>query len=556
MPHTMDQQLQSKIESLCQSLSAPSKIVAVCLIGSESLQGLGTDNLLLVVLEDFLRGIKIAHHKLEGSRIRVLQVDRVLFEEDVTGATLGELAAGWLSLPYIPLKNPSYLKEKEIRLKKEIILRSIENLVKEYSSLAGEILIENRFFVFDEIARRLKMHPAMWWGFYRSLSGNERDTCLSQVEEGYKVALKELEGEGKITFLGDLVKVKEDFVTQCLSKRFPKVALIKSLEKVLRSRIFRGYAGVTSPLDLLRELISEIGFELRLSEKAAEGEILDPKRFLILPSKDGFIRLCDETSIEDYVEREGAFSGKAVEIRKLGGVLNNVYLLLFRDDGVSRVVVKKFEEWADFKWLPIAMWAIGAQNFSVRAKSRLARECAASLYLREHKFATPSILRVSWNRSLLFKEFIDGQRLDKLIKGVIRSGAIADDVKSILWRAGKTLAEIHSVDFTIGDNKPENIVACEDGRIYFVDLEQAGKGGNKPWDLAEFVYYSAHYALPTDPMKGIDDIISSFSEGYIAGGGSKDHVKKITSHLYVNKFVPLVIPSVLLEARSLLKRLC
>jgi tRNA A-37 threonylcarbamoyl transferase component Bud32 len=302
--------------------------------------------------------------------------------------------------------------------------------------------------------------------------------------------------------------------------------------------------------------MSEVSFG-REAPKMMEDAAFDPKRFLVLPSKKGFMRLCDATSIEEFVAREGSFGNKSVEINKLGGVINNVYLLSFRRGGETlKVVAKKFEEWADLKWIPLAMWAIGAQNFSVRAKVRLARECAANLYLRQRGFAASALFQVSWEKSLLFKEFVDGQRLDELIIGLVRAGVMTDGARSMLWGAGKVLAEVHGTGFTIGDNKPENIIVHHDGRVFFVDLEQAGKGGNMVWDLAEFLYYLGHYVLPTDSMRGVVDVVSSFVEGYVAGGGSVERVRRVRSARYVNKFVPFVLPGALLEIRNALEGLC
>ncbi len=552
----MGQQVLFKIESLCRSIAGPLKIVAACLSGVGGHQGLAADNLVLVILEGFSRGVKISRHKLDDFAIRVLQVDRPLFEDDIEDATLGELAAGRLLLPYTPIINSSYLEEKEVRLKKGVIIGSLENLVLEYSNLASEILIEPRYFMFAEVLRGLKIYPAMWRGFFELVYGKRQNRYLSQAETGYRAALKELESEGKINFLGDLVRVREDYVNQLLKKRFTSVPFIGSIRRALRSQIFRGYAEVASPFELARGLMSGVGLGME-TPKMMEDETLDPKRFLVMPSKNGFVRLCDATSIEEYIERERAFSNQSVEIKKLGGVLNNVYLLSFRGDGATRMVVaKKFEEWTDLKWIPLAMWTIGTQNLSVRAKSRLARECAANLYLRKHGFAASAVLQVSWKKSLLFKEFIDGQRLDELIKGLIRTDIVTESMQSILWRTGKVLAEVHNTGFTIGDNKPENMIVHQDGRVFFVDLEQAGKGGNQVWDLAEFLYYSGHYVLPTDSKRGVVEVASNFAQGYIAGGGSGECLGKVTASRYVNKFVPFVLPGVLLEIRKALMMSC
>jgi thiamine kinase-like enzyme len=40
------------------------------------------------------------------------------------------------------------------------------------------------------------------------------------------------------------------------------------------------------------------------------------------------------------------------------------------------------------------------------------------------------------------------------------------------------------------------MIAVADGSIYLLDFEQATLGGDKTWDIAEFLYYAGHFLSP------------------------------------------------------------
>ena len=43
----------------------------------------------------------------------------------------------------------------------------------------------------------------------------------------------------------------------------------------------------------------------------------------------------------------------------------------------------------------------------------------------------------------------------------------------------------------------------KDGKVYFVDLEQAEKGGDRAWDVAEFLYYSCWFLKDEGSAKAL-----------------------------------------------------
>lgn len=317
-----------------------------------------------------------------------------------------------------------------------------------------------------------------------------------------------------------------------------------------------GLAGSLVPLTAAREAFVHY-WETRGTAEVS-GVDPEPRRFLMLSTSRGFVNLSDEATIEEYMEKETSLGRKCTGLRKLGGVLNNVYLIEFHPNAAFRgVVAKKFEQWVNMKWGTLALWAVGAQNFSVRAKTRMARECSALRFLRQNHILVPEVLHVSWDRAILFLEYVEGRSLDTYVAEWLKRGEVADDDAAHMKKAGETLARVHSLNMSVGDFKPENLIVTSNGSLCLVDLEQSGKDGNKPWDLAEFLFFTAHHAWPTTPGTTIRKLTQSLLEGYVEGGGSLADARKIVTPWHLKIFATFVLPGALyhlsLACRDFLK---
>ncbi len=244
-----------------------------------------------------------------------------------------------------------------------------------------------------------------------------------------------------------------------------------------------------------------------------------------------------------------------MNIREMGGVLNTVYLLTLQGNRTEeKVVVKKFEDWFGFKWFPLALWAIGTKRFAVLGRSRLEREYAINRFLHGHGFPVPKILHVSHKKRLIFEDFIEGESFVGIIKQIISSGKKTSQV-TLVKEVGRKIAEAHKLGVSLGDCKPENIIITKDGKPYFVDLEQASRDGNQAWDIAEFLYYSGHYASPISPADSAELIATEFIKGYLEAGGEKETVKKAGSPRYTKVFSIFTPPHVILAISNVCKKM-
>ncbi|UCC33930.1 MAG: hypothetical protein JSW53_02705, partial [Candidatus Bathyarchaeota archaeon] len=232
-----------------------------------------------------------------------------------------------------------------------------------------------------------------------------------------------------------------------------------------------------------------------------------------------------------------------------------VYLLTLREDGTEqKIMVKKFEDWFGFKWFPLALWTLGTKTLTVLGRSRQEKEYAINQFLRGHGFAVPEILHVSYKERLIFKRFIEGESLVETIKQIITSKEELQEIATVR-ETGRRVAEAHKLGVSLGDCKPENFIVTQDGKIFFVDLEQASRDGNYAWDIAEFLYYSGHYVSPIAPVDPAERIAAEFIKGYLEVGGEKKTVKRAGSPRYTKVFSVFTPPQVILAISNVCKRM-
>ena len=105
----------------------------------------------------------------------------------------------------------------------------------------------------------------------------------------------------------------------------------------------------------------------------------------------------------------------------------------------------------------------------------------------------------------------------------------------------------------MGDSKPENFQYGIDKEVYALDLEQAGKSGDKAWDVAEFLYYSGHYVFSSIPSAGFREYVDAFIRGY-RQGGDENVLRKAAGARYGRVFSLWTPPLAFLEISKSLRR--
>ena len=113
---------------------------------------------------------------------------------------------------------------------------------------------------------------------------------------------------------------------------------------------------------------------------------------------------------------------------------------------------------------------------------------------------------------------------------------------------------MHSLNVALGDTKPENVIVDPNDNLYLLDFEQASHGGDKSWDVAEFLYYSGHYLPPLHSNDKAEAIANAFINGYLTAGGNVNVVKKAGTSKYTRVFSFFTTPSVLLTMATICRK--
>jgi Kae1-associated kinase Bud32 len=530
----------------CRHIAGTSKIAALALVDNYSMKTSNqrTIHEVMLVIHDFQPRLMSYLKTVNNKTIFVFAVDQWIFERDIDRGFLGEAIASKLIFPYLPLFGNDYLHEKEVVLKKRLILELLENLVVNFPELVQSIQIKPQYFMYEVFSNRIRVFPLIAYDVANLIS------CLLQNEENamtsYNEALKQLEAEEKINSQNGYLTITKKFISQCQDPRIKIINLSKNVPRTLFTSIF----GVLPQLMNIVSQNTEVFLRTQkinwLRQPNPTCRFIDPQKYIFFPTSEGLVSLSDKIDIKGFAQKMLLKGENAkIEVEPIGGMLNDVYLIrTYSNRGETKVLAKLFKDWSGFKWFPLTLWSFGARSFSVSGQARLAREFAISEFLHNEGFNVPKILHVSNAERLVFMEYIDGENLSEGIKRLATSTDLStiQNVLSTVGRVGELFAKVHSYDVTLGDTKPDNVLIKRDGTIFLIDFEQATKEGDKAWDVAVFLYYSGHYLEPFYSNSKAESVAKAFIEGYLKGGGSVLNVRKAGAPKYTRVFSIFTIP--------------
>ena len=552
---TFSDQQTKNLLSCCRQIAGSRKIVGACLFGARASSYGGEKSSLnvLLIVKNYSSRLMVYPKLLNNVNAFFLVVDSGLFETDVEQGIIGEFVAEKLMLPYQPIINPEYLLQQELKLKKRVVWELLENLVLEYPEMSHEFVIKPEYFLYEDMRRKARLFPLITYSFLNTLRNDLRKRNIKLMMQGYLEALNDLSKEGWINFTNGQVRVNKIFIEDVKKRRIRLRVLFRTVQRGVLTHVLRAFPGVIQPILEDQELFFKR--HRKTAEEKLVSQLDTSQKYLLIPTPKGLVPLSDTTSIEDFMQNHVP-NGKIIKIEHLGGVLNTVYLVSFHKNGEpQRIVVKKFEDWFAFKWFPLAFWSLGTRSFAVLGQARLEREYAINQLLNSHSFAVPKILHVSSQQRLIFKEYIEGTNMTKIIKQIVSSKGKPDRELALIQKIGEKIAEVHALGVALGDCKPENIIVTKEGEVVFLDLEQATRGGNKPWDVAEFLYYSGHYVSPIGSTNAAELIAKNFIEGYLRGDGKKETIKKAWSAQYTKVFSIFTPPQVIFAISSICRKI-
>jgi tRNA A-37 threonylcarbamoyl transferase component Bud32 len=553
-------ELHNQVLEFCRHIAGSAQITAISLLGNYSAGTASAKATLeaILVIHDFPPRLMSYVKTVSGRSIVAIAVDQWVFERDVDRGFLGEALAGTLIFPHTALCGNDFLHAQEILLKKRLILESLENLVLSFPELSYSLHIKPKYFMYEVMLNRVRVFPPLAYGLSGFMNGSAPRKEVEVVFRGYMEALKQLEKEKKITVSDGYVTIPKKFVVASQNPMVRFANISKNAPRTLFTSFFAAFPQLLNFFSQNTEaLLSLQKFTLK-READLTRRFVDPQKYLFVPTAEGLVTLADRVNIDAFA-RKVLLNGENAKIKyePVGGVLNDVYLIKAYPKGEEKkVLVKRFKDWSGFKWFPLSMWSFGARTFAVLGRSRLARECTISDFLRCEGFNVPKILHISHSERLVFMEYIEGENLSSAIK---RIGTVAGMKKlekdlAKIEGVGEIFARVHALNVTLGDTKPENVIIDPDGKIYLLDFEQASHDGDKAWDIAVFLYYAGHYLQPWYSNGKAESIAKAFVGGYLKGGGDVNAVKKAGASKYTRIFSVFTMPSIILAMSNVCKK--
>ena len=554
----LDEKMAGQILAVCNRLAGSSRVTASCVYGQGGFESRDskTPVEVLLVIYGFQPRLMNYVSIIDGRNVFVLAVDQWVFERDVDRGFLGEALAWVLIFPNLPLINREYLRDQEVKLKKRLVTEILENLVLDFPELSYELFIKPEYFMYAVMISRARLFPPMTYSFWSFMQKDRGKKEISHMLHGYSEALASLAKKGLICFSEEYVRMTEEFVAGVHSPRTRLVNLSKTVPRTLFTSLLSILPKFLVILSQNRELL--VNFQKILDRSTVQFQTEVPENYLYVPTASGLVPLTNKMGIEEFARTVLAADKNAkISVEALGGILNDVYLIRALMDGKEqKVVVKRFKDWSSFKWFPLTLWSIGTRTFAVLGRPRLERECATNQLLYSKGFSVPKLLHVSPDKRLVFMEYVEGKDVSAVIKqlaGAKNSAKVKRELK-IIERVGWKIAKVHALGIALGDTKPENIMIGKHGEIYLMDFEQSSRGGDKVWDVAEFLYYAGHDLPPFVETQRIGLIAEAFVNGYLRAGGKLDIVRKAANPKYTKVFSIFTLPHVMLAISNVCRR--
>ena len=277
-------ELTSQTLEFCRHIAGTSKIAALALVDNYSMKTSNqrTIHEVMLVIHDFQPRLMSYLKTVNNKTIFVFAVDQWIFERDIDRGFLGEAIASKLIFPYLPLFGNDYLHEKEVVLKKRLILELLENLVVNFPELVQSIQIKPQYFMYEVFSNRIRVFPLIAYDVANLIS------CLLQNEEkamtSYNEVLKQLEREEKINSKNGYLTITKKFISQCQDPRIKIINLSKNMPRTLFTSIF----GVLPQLMNIVSQNTEVFLRTQkinwLRQPNPTCRFIDPQKYIFFPN--------------------------------------------------------------------------------------------------------------------------------------------------------------------------------------------------------------------------------------------------------------------------------
>jgi tRNA A-37 threonylcarbamoyl transferase component Bud32 len=527
-------------------LTAPAEPVAVGAYGpgvfAKSGASRGED--LLVLCEGYANGLRAHLRVFDGFEVRFLIVDRTLAESDIEKGTLGDYLTEQFLYPHAALLNRDYLDALALKARVRVAKEEARDLVLEFGEMCRGLVATPEFFGLSRMRKLARVFVPSLASYLRLLEEPVRGLNLASLRQSFRAAASAC-GAETLVVDGDYVSLNDAAVDRWLKDRVSEqvVNVFRQSQKTFYSYLTKGRALYLSPELLARELLSPL--KLALDQELDQIKPQDPKNFLFLRTSESLVPVTERVSLDGVINTL-KLPGP-VTITPLAGVLNEVSLVTA---GRERLVIKKFTDWHGFKWFTLNLISFGSKLFAVSGGARMTNEYGMNRYLAKRGVKVPSIVYLSVKQRILVERYLNGISLSESVKEAVNQQNLTAPQSQLCESLGETLARVHGVGVSVGDSKPENFI-LQDGEIFIVDLEQAGKRADYAWDIAELLFYTGHYCTRPVPPPALKELVEAFVRGYLRKGDAEE-LRKAAAVKHAKAFSIWTVPSVILEISRVL----
>jgi tRNA A-37 threonylcarbamoyl transferase component Bud32 len=467
-------------------------------------------------------------------------VDEKALMDAASHPSYSEFVIGRFLNIYEPLVNEEFLRNVELEYKRRIMAEELIEIETAYDDFSSNLILPYEYFLFKKLHDTAIDYPETIEGVGRTYKGARKKENLDFTLRGFRDAAEILASHGIVEKNDDSVRIfrgrkKRMNALSLLYKMYP-LTTRGSIHNSLRSfASSTGFEYKTKPLQ-----------KLTIQDKVESIiELERPKKLLRL--EEGVV-FDDAGRMVEELARSSGFNGTfEFEEKKKGDYINSSKQLEIWDQKRrAKYILKHFPELKSVKWLVLNVWSLAAKRFNMSPLSRLNREVEAVRRLHGLGINTHRITGIVLDERTLVTEYTEGVSLVKLVLEV--TAGENTETKDIRDYA-QVLGKMHRSGLVYGDTKPHNALVSKDG-IELLDLEQAVEGGDKAWDLAEFLYYSAKIAKQEE---GLRLVAESFLEAYQAQNGNRV-IEKAGNLRYMAPFLPFVAPKMRKVVRDALEK--
>jgi tRNA A-37 threonylcarbamoyl transferase component Bud32/predicted nucleotidyltransferase len=485
---------------------------------------------LIVVVNALRPHAKYVYGEVDGRQFSALVVETEALMKDADAGFLGEFVAGRLLNVYEPIIGSEYLADIESRIKKRVVLEAIDELLERYGAFAEEMLIPPSYFLFNKLKKRAFVYPPVLYSYVKTYSPPVKESNLAASLKGFELVLNAIVAEGFMTRVNGYCVLTKEAEAKIKAPRMAE--MLRIAERGIKQYITHGFAGAVGPDTAIKELVSKISRTKKMKELPLELE--EPRSLIKLP--EGKLVFKSDW-LQEALKDLGLKEPYHLTTESMGDFFSTASLYTVRQGELAtRLVAKRFQDLWSFKWVVANLMTVTAKQFESKPLTRMTREYRGTIGLRRAGVMTPRVLVVAPDERIMVKEYVTGESLEGLTKRALDGDASALEK---VERFGEALGQIHSMNYCLGDSKPSNVLFNAEG-IHVVDLEQTEEGGDQPWDIVEYLYYSTITVSSPDQAR---QLVRVFKKGYLKAG-PPENLRRASDSRYAIPFQMLVQPPV------------